>query len=155
MARIIILAQPTELFSFVEYVLSQEGYFVCVGHDPMRAGSRISALLPDLIIVDPVSSVATPELYARIRNRRAIRLMPILILGSEAEASACGNSATEGISYLEPPLHPAPLIARVRALLASNVVDVIKISNRGCRSRDRPDVLPGYSIGQVTFGYCN
>jgi hypothetical protein len=28
MARIIILSQPTELFSFVERALTQEGYFV-------------------------------------------------------------------------------------------------------------------------------
>jgi DNA-binding response OmpR family regulator len=127
MARIIILAQPSELFSFIEHALNQEGDFVRVVHDPAYAGSRINALLPDIIIVDAASPAsATLEQYVRIRNRHAIRRTPILILGSAAQAGACGMSATEGITYLERPLQPASLITRVRVLLGSKVVDESK-----------------------------
>jgi DNA-binding response OmpR family regulator len=127
MARIIILAQPNELFSFVEHALNQEGDFVRVVQDPAHAASRINALLPDLIIVDAASwASATPEQYVRIRNRHAIRRTPILILGSPADASASGVSEMEGITYLERPLQPVSLITRVRALLGSKIVDESK-----------------------------
>jgi two-component system alkaline phosphatase synthesis response regulator PhoP len=128
MARILILAQPSELFAFVEYILSQQGDFVRVVHDPTRASSRITYFLPDLIIVDAASSASGPlRRWVRIRNRHAMRRTPILILGSASEAGASGISPMERITYLERPLRPASLITRVRELLGSKLVDEPKL----------------------------
>jgi two-component system, OmpR family, alkaline phosphatase synthesis response regulator PhoP len=124
MARILILAQRSELFAFVEYILSQQGDFVRVVHDPTRASSRITVFLPDLIIVDAASSASGPlKRWVGIRNRHAMRRTPILILGSAPEAGAGGISPMERITYLERPLRPASLITRVLELLGSKVVD--------------------------------
>jgi two-component system phosphate regulon response regulator PhoB len=125
MARIVILAQPSELIAFVEHALTQEGYFVRCVHDPALWASKINGLLPDLIILDSASSPwPTQELWVRIRNRPTAEPRLILIFGS---ATAVGGiSAIEGDAFLARPLQPRALMASVRTLLGSKVVDESK-----------------------------
>ena len=124
MARIIILAEPSELLAFVEHALIQEGYFVRLVHDGALSASKINALLPDLVIVDASSPAsATHELCVRIQNRYTVGRRLILILGSAADASAWGVSALGYDAYLERPLEPRTLLARVQALLGTKVLD--------------------------------
>jgi len=125
MARIVILAQPSELTAFVAHALTEEGYFVRCVDDPALWASKINHLLPDLTIIDAASSPwPTEELCLRIRNRPTVEARHILILGSPTATGSI--SANEGDAYLVRPLQPHALIASVRASLGSKVVDESK-----------------------------
>jgi DNA-binding response OmpR family regulator len=118
MARVIILAPPSELFEFLGHVLTQEGYEVRVLHDAKAALSRIKSFPPHVLIVDSQHSPwAAQEVCIRIRRERPFERVRLLILRS-ASAVGWNVPASEGDAYLERPLHPRSLIASVKSLVA-------------------------------------
>lgn len=128
MARIVIVAQRSELFIFVEHILSQDGDSVRFVVDPGLATTKINAVLPDLVIVDASnrgSANRTRGLRTWVRNRHRVGRTPVLILGTAADANAWGISVKD-VAFLERPLQPQVLLARVQKLLASNVSSSLK-----------------------------
>jgi len=122
MARIIILAQTSEVFDFVEYALSREGHQVRSLHETPVSVTDIQTLLPDLVIVDAASS-ASPSEKLRLGHRRNHTLdrLRILIIGSASGPAQDSISKIKGEAYLARPLDPRTFMARVSAILDSKV----------------------------------
>jgi DNA-binding response OmpR family regulator len=122
MARIIILAQPSELFDFVEYTLSHEGHQVRSLQPTQVSVTKLTALLPDLVIVDAASSASPSEKLPMGRRRNhALDRLRILIIGSASGPAQDSISQIKGEAYLERPLDPRSFIARVNTILDSKI----------------------------------
>jgi two-component system phosphate regulon response regulator PhoB len=123
MNRIIILAQPNELFEFVGHALKREGYQVRLLAEPEPSVSSISKSRPDVLIVDAENSLSTAEDYClRLRYCLTLQGLRILIVRPESEPATDSVSTLGHDAYVDRPLHPESLIARVRALLETKGV---------------------------------
>ena len=122
MARIIILAQPSELFAFVEYALSREGHQVRFLRETRVSVTNVCKFLPDLVIVDAASS-ASPSEKLRLghRRNRTLDRLRILIVGSASGPAQGSISKIKGEPYLARPLDPRTFMVRVNAILDSKV----------------------------------
>lgn len=123
MARILISAQQSELFDFVGHALAQEGHFVRFLHDLRDAPSRVSALMPDLIIVDAaISLAAAEEVCVRIRKTYTVAGIRILILRRASDGVNDAARPLRADAYLARPLHPRAFLARVHTLLSDGPI---------------------------------
>lgn len=122
MARILISAQQSELFDFVGHALAQEGHFVRFLHDLRDAPSRVSVLMPDLIIVDAaISLAAAEEVCVRIRKGCTADRIRILILRHASDGVNDSARPLRADAYLGRPLHPRAFLARVHTLLSDGL----------------------------------
>lgn len=122
MARILVLAEPSELFEFVGHVLTKEGHHVQLLRDLRLLVSKMTPLLPDLVIIDAASLPSTiDDLRVLVRGRRAHRVRT-LILETASGAADCKRPRVWADAYQQRPLHPSSLITQVQVLLTKESV---------------------------------
>lgn len=123
MARIVILAERNELFEFVGHVLTKEGHHVQLLCDFDLLVSKLTPLLPDLVIIDGASLPSTIEdIGVLVRHRHAHRALT-LILETASNDTDGKRPVIKADAYLKRPLNPSSLISRVGVLLAKESVD--------------------------------
>jgi DNA-binding response OmpR family regulator len=118
MGRIFILAKPGELSEFMGYVLTKEGHHVRLLHDFDLLLSKLTALVPDLVIIDAASLPSTiNDLKLLVRHRRAHRLRTLVLEDADGK-----HPTIKADGYLRRPLNPSSLINRVEVLVAKESV---------------------------------
>lgn len=123
MARIVILAEPGELFEFIGYVLTKEGHQVRLLRDVKLLVSKMKSLIPNLVIIDAASSPSTiDDLKLLVRHRRAQRVRTLILETSSAD-SVGKPPLVKADAYLRRPLDPSSLINSVQVLLTKELAD--------------------------------
>lgn len=126
MARIVILAEPGELFEFIGYVLTKEGHQVRLLRDVKLLVSKMKSLIPNLVIIDAASSPSTiDDLKLLVRHRRAQRVRTLILETSSAD-SVGKRPVVKADAYLRRPLDPSSLINSVQVLLTKELVDSLE-----------------------------
>jgi len=117
--RILVVDDYEDNAYLIKAVLDYQGYSVHVANDGVEAISKVTDIMPDLIILDVMMPRMDGFEVARVlRSRSECRAIPILMVTSLAEV----NDKAEGLKagaddYLCKPFSMTELLARVRSLL--------------------------------------
>jgi len=139
--KILIVDDDLETLRLVGLMLQRQGYEISAANSGNQALNLARSDPPDLIVLD----IMMPEMDGfqfsqLLRNDPAIGAIPILMFTakSQVDDKVAGYEAGAD-DYLTKPVHPAELVAHIKALLA--------------RTRNRPAPLPvvqrGYSVGLI------
>ncbi len=121
--RILVVDDDAAITLMAEQVLRGEGFDVVIADDGPSGLEQAQASAPDLIVAD----VLLPrmdgfELCRRIRRHPDLRHVPVLMLTGvfrrlryRSEAMSCGAN-----DFLEKPVHPRQLVARIQSLLPAH-----------------------------------
>ncbi|MEN6572455.1 MAG: response regulator [Anaerolineaceae bacterium] len=141
MAKILIVDDDLETLRLVGLMLQRQGYEISAANSGSQALGLARSESPDLIVLD----IMMPEMDGlqfsqRVRKDPAIAAIPILMFTakSQVDDKVAGYEAGAD-DYLTKPVHPAELVAHIKALMA--------------RTQNRPSPLPvvqrGYSVGVI------
>lgn len=141
MAKILIVDDDLETLRLVGLMLQRQGYEISAANSGNQALGLARSESPDLIVLD----IMMPEMDGlqfsqRLRKDPAISAIPILMFTakSQVDDKVAGYEAGAD-DYLTKPVHPAELVAHIKALMA--------------RTQNRPGPLPvvqrGYSVGVI------
>ena len=140
-AKILIVDDDIETLRLVGLMLQRQGYEIASANNGTQAINMAQTEQPDLIILD----VMMPDLdgyqvTAELRKHEDLKSTPILMFTAKSQVDDKVTGYEAGVDdYLTKPVHPAELVAHVKALLS--------------RTRSKPQTaeLPpaAYTIGIV------
>ncbi len=118
MQKILLIDDETDILEFLKYNLEQEGYLVITGTDGNQALEKISEN-PDLIILDiMMPKLDGFEVLERIRSDKRYKDIPVIFLTAKAgEINEIKGLELGASDYIQKPISPKKLIARVKANL--------------------------------------
>jgi two-component system phosphate regulon response regulator PhoB len=118
-ARVLVVEDEDSLVELLKYNLCAEGFHVTVARRGDEAEIVISEEPPDLIVLDwMLPGISGLELCRRLRNGRAARNIPIIMMTARSEESDRIRGLTTGADdYIVKPFSIPELIARIRAIL--------------------------------------
>lgn len=118
MSRILLVDDEPDILEFLKYNLEQEGYQVITGTDGQQALEKISEN-PDLIILDiMMPKLDGFEVLERIRADKRYKEIPVIFLTAKAgEVHEIKGLELGASDYIQKPISPKKLIARVKANL--------------------------------------
>ncbi len=117
--KILIVDDDPETVRLVKLMLSRQGYSVITANSGKQALDLLHAEHPDLILLD----VMMPEMDGfqvtrQLRSNPKTTDTPILIFSAKAQVDDKVAGYEAGADeYLTKPIHPAELVARIKALL--------------------------------------
>lgn len=121
MTRILIVEDDPGVRSFLDDVLSDEGYCVETAADGRVAMEMVDRALPDLLITDLLLPGLTGwSVLARVR-RQAPNLPILVISGAMKDAPLDTDSLPMHTAFLSKPVLLGQLLTAVEQLLAVNV----------------------------------
>jgi len=125
MAKILLVDDEPDIVEFLKYNLEQNGYDVIVGHDGLQALKKLSEN-PELIILDiMMPHLNGYEVYNKIRENKNFTDVPIIFLTAKSGETDEIKSLELGASdFIQKPISPKKLIARVKLNLRKNKVDL-------------------------------
>lgn len=137
MSKILLIDDEPDILEFLKYNLEQEGYQVITGTDGQQALEKISEN-PDLIVLDiMMPKLDGFEVLERIRADKRYRDIPVIFLTAKAgEVHEIKGLELGASDYIQKPISPKKLIARVKANLKKSELT------------SRKEKLPE----QITFG---
>jgi len=117
--RILIVEDEESLAEVLRYNFQREGFDASVVHDGDDALFAAEEEQPDLIILDwMLPGTSGLAVCQRLRNRPAMRNVPIIILTARGEETDRVRGLDAGADdYVVKPFSPRELVARVRAVL--------------------------------------
>jgi len=125
MTKILLVDDEPDIVEFLKYNLEQNGYDVIVGHDGLEALKKLSEN-PELIILDiMMPHLDGYEVYNKIRENKDFRDVPIIFLTAKAgETDEIKGLELGASDFIQKPISPKKLIARVKLNLRKNKVDL-------------------------------
>ncbi len=120
-SKILLVDDERDIVEFLQYNLVQEGFDVIIAYDGKEALSKISGK-PDLIVLDIMMPVLDGyEVCRRIRDTRGFETTPIIFLTAKAgEYDEILGLELGASDYIQKPISPKKLIARVKSNLRKN-----------------------------------
>lgn len=120
-SKILLVDDERDIVEFLQYNLVQEGFDVIIAYDGKEALSKISGK-PDLIVLDIMMPVLDGyEVCRRIRDTKGFETTPIIFLTAKAgEYDEILGLELGASDYIQKPISPKKLIARVKSNLRKN-----------------------------------
>lgn len=136
--KILIVDDDPETLRLIKLMLSRQGYIILTAQSGLETIDKLKQELPDLIVLDVMMpDMDGYQVTRQVRSDPDLSETPILMFSAKGQVDDKIAGYDAGADeYLTKPIHPAELIARIKALLA--------------RSRSRPseaDVKKGRVIG--------
>ncbi len=121
MKKILLADDEQDIVEFLQYNLKQEGFNVITAYDGAEALKKISEN-PDLIILDiMMPKMDGYEVCKRIRSTNGYEHTPIIFLTAKSgEVDEIKGLELGASDYIQKPISPRKLIARVKANLRSS-----------------------------------
>ena len=124
MAKILIVDDDPDMVQAGRYVLEKQGHSVTSASNVESGLKALDEETPDLLILDVMMEEADDGLvFARKVRRRGLTSLPILMLTSVNRAMGLNIGKDDEMvpvdEFVEKPVDPAVLIAKVDALLAA------------------------------------
>ncbi|WP_337864933.1 response regulator transcription factor [Ignavibacterium sp.] len=118
MTRILLIDDEQDILEFLKYNLELEGYQVITGTDGFQALEKV-AENPDLIVLDiMMPKLDGFEVIERLRADKRYKDIPVIFLTAKAgEINEIKGLELGASDYLQKPISPKKLIARVKANL--------------------------------------
>lgn len=118
MIKILLIDDEQDILEFLKYNLELEGYQVITGTDGFQALEKV-AENPDLIVLDiMMPKLDGFEVIARLRADKRYKDIPVIFLTAKAgEINEIKGLELGASDYLQKPISPKKLIARVKANL--------------------------------------
>ena len=125
MTKILLVDDEPDIVEFLKYNLEQNGYNVIVGHDGLQALNKLSEN-PDLIVLDiMMPHLDGYEVYEKIRENKNFRDVPIIFLTAKSgETDEIKGLELGASDFIQKPISPKKLIARIKLNLRKNRVDL-------------------------------
>ena len=125
MTKILLVDDEPDIVEFLKYNLEQNGYDVIVGHDGLQALKKLSEN-PDLIILDiMMPHLDGYEVYHKIRENKKFTDVPIIFLTAKSgETDEIKGLELGASDFIQKPISPKKLIARIKLNLRKNKVDL-------------------------------
>ncbi|MEJ5261696.1 MAG: response regulator transcription factor [Ignavibacterium sp.] len=118
MTKILLIDDEQDILEFLKYNLELEGYQVITGTDGFQALEKV-AENPDLIVLDiMMPKLDGFEVMERLRTDKRYKDIPVIFLTAKAgEINEIKGLELGASDYLQKPISPKKLIARVKANL--------------------------------------
>lgn len=118
MTKILLIDDEQDILEFLKYNLELEGYQVITGTDGFQALEKV-AENPDLIVLDiMMPKLDGFEVIERLRADKRYKDIPVIFLTAKAgEINEIKGLELGASDYLQKPISPKKLIARVKANL--------------------------------------
>jgi len=118
--KILVVDDEIETLRLVGLTLQRQGYQIVAANNGEQALSMIQSEKPDLVILDiMMPDVDGFEVARQLRDSPATSNLPILMFSAKAQLDDKVTGYEAGADdYLTKPIHPAELVAHVKALLA-------------------------------------
>ncbi len=118
MVTVAIVAQEAEVFEFLGYVLTKEGYNVRLFRDPKVVATKLQALAPKVILIECGGFITNVEATcSRIRSWENFDSVRILVVAPESRSTVGSDKYVGADAVLFRPLHPRIVLAQVKKLL--------------------------------------
>jgi two-component system alkaline phosphatase synthesis response regulator PhoP len=121
MKKILLVDDEEDIVEFLKYNLELEDYKVIVGYDGEEALAKLNEK-PDLIILDIMMPKLNGfETYNKIREKKDFEDTPVIFLTAKAgEANEIKGLELGASDYIQKPISPKKLIARVKSNFRKN-----------------------------------
>ncbi|MEM5776656.1 MAG: response regulator, partial [Anaerolineaceae bacterium] len=139
--KILVVDDDLETLRLVGLMLQRQGYQVAAAHNGAEALAMARNEQPDLIVLDiMMPDMDGYEVTRRLRNETATTVTPILMFTAKSQVDDKVKGYESGVDdYLTKPVHPAELVAHIKALLTR-----VKVRTGPTPSLDR-----GYTMGVI------
>lgn len=133
MAKVLIIDDDEDIIDNLTMVLEKDGFTVKVKRDTERVVEDVTAIDPDVIILDvmfPEDPYAGFKAARELKNDEKLSRIPILILSAVNQRAGqsfgfsdadLGESFLPAQAFIEKPIEPKALIARIKAVLTPKV----------------------------------
>jgi two-component system, OmpR family, alkaline phosphatase synthesis response regulator PhoP len=130
MKKILLADDEKDIVEFLQYNLKQEGFDVITAYDGLETLEKIKET-PDLILLDiMMPKMDGYEVCKKIRSTKGFEHTPIIFLTAKAgEVNEIKGLELGASDYIQKPISPRKLIARVKANLRGSVKDEGKKSS--------------------------
>lgn len=122
MPKILVVDDDRSIVEMLQFLLTKEGYTVCIARDGSAGLAMAQQEKPDLIILD----IMMPEMdgftvSGALFKDPAMRRIPILILTAKGNAREIFDLVPNVGMYMDKPFQPEVLLNNVRKLLIPQV----------------------------------
>lgn len=123
MSKILLVDDEPDILEFLKYNLEQEDFEVLTSTNGKDAMKKI-LLKPDLIILDiMMPEMDGFELYQQIKSDKNFRYIPIIFLTAKSgETNEIKGLDLGASDYIQKPISPKKLIARIKSNLRKSAV---------------------------------
>jgi two-component system, OmpR family, alkaline phosphatase synthesis response regulator PhoP len=123
MTKILLVDDEPDIIEFIKYNLEQENYNVIVSYDGKDALKKVHQK-PDLVILDiMMPEMDGFEVCIEIRKQHQFQDLPIIFLTAKSsEKDEIKGLELGAIDYIQKPISPRKLIARVKTNLTKHAV---------------------------------
>lgn len=123
MSKILLVDDEPDILEFLKYNLEQENFEVLTSTNGKDALKKI-LLKPDLIILDiMMPEMDGFELYQQIKSNKNFRYIPIIFLTAKSgETNEIKGLDLGASDYIQKPISPKKLIARIKSNLRKSAV---------------------------------
>lgn len=121
MKKILLVDDEKDIVEFLQYNLKQEGFEVITAYDGMETLIKVKEN-PDLVILDiMMPKMDGFEVCRRIREMNGFERLPIIFLTAKSgEVDEIKGLELGASDYIQKPISPRKLIARVKANLRTS-----------------------------------
>ena len=139
--RILVVDDNVENASLMSQLLQSRGYGVRVAHNAFDAEREIRSQLPDLILLDVIMPGKSGyDLCRELKAEASTRLIPlVMITGLTDREDKIRGIEAGADDFLNKPIFPEELFARVRSLLKLKEYTDETGARRGCALHARTE----------------